>query len=606
MFQANGGTVLDAKYGRRLEGVFERRGGEALRQRLDEMPNEEYQALIRQRGPAMRSALLDGASSATAELSRLFRGIDDEELATCLTDLAGHDVGALASCYSEASAAAGPAVIFAYTFKGHGLPFMSDPMNHSALLTDEQFTELGRQLGEDPAHPWSRFPDDSPEGRYVAAAAERLRAKPREIEPPLEVHDVQVVIPPSSSTQDAFGRVLVELDRSNPRLTAKIVTVSPDVAMTTSLGGWINRASVWSQRERPQFADTSERVVQWREGPVGRHIELGISESNLFLLLSQLGLAEEQSGHRLVPIGTVYDCFVPRGLEPMMYAAYQGARSIVAATPAGVTLSPEGGAHQSILTPSLGIEIPGVVYYEPCFGQEVAWILVHAIGEVAAGRPNSFYLRLSTKPVDNRLFPADRHPAALRQEVLSGCYRLRRADPNEGEIVNIFAAGIMATEALAAGEPLAEEGISANIFCVTSPGLLFQRSRESSLSELEQARHGDITCGLVDEDELGHPLVTVIDGHPHTLSFLAGALSSATSTHLGVSTFGRSGGRDDLYRAFQIDTASIVSAAIGVADRVRLLPPRHPGPAPVPGALVTRTLALGPGRHRQDPARPRP
>src|SRR5207247_10683920 len=124
------------------------------------------------------------------------------------------------------------------------------------------------------------------------------------------------------------------------------------------------------------------------------------------LLLGALGLTRELSGVTLLPIGTLYDPFVARGLDALYHALYAGARFVVVATPSGVSLAPEGGAHQSVITPGIGVALPGIAYYEPAFAREVEWILLTALADIAGRRGESLYLRLSTRPIDQRLAPA--------------------------------------------------------------------------------------------------------------------------------------------------------------------------------------------------------
>src|SRR5947199_3934773 len=184
------------------------------------------------------------------------------------------------------------------------------------------------------------------------------------------------------STQEAVGRVLGARAR-RPEGDA-IVTVSADVSVTTHLAGWINRTGVYALEARPDpFADAPQAMA-WRESPAGRHIELGIAEHNLFLLLGALGLTAEVSGTTLLPIGTLYDPFVPRGLDAFYHALYAGARFVVVATPSGITLSPEGGAHQSVITPSTGVALPAIAYFEPGFARELGLVLLDDLIRIAA------------------------------------------------------------------------------------------------------------------------------------------------------------------------------------------------------------------------------
>jgi pyruvate dehydrogenase E1 component len=420
------------------------------------------------------------------------------------------------------------------------------------LLTGSQLDALRESLGIAPGDEWSSFPPGSAEAALIASLPPLFAPPPRSAAAVEVPADLDETYPSDSSTQEAFGRVLGALGR-RPVADA-IVTVSADVAVTTHLAGWINRRGVYAPTGRPDFFAELPQAVRWQEGPRGQHLELGIAEHNLFLLLGALGLAPELEGRTLLPIGTLYDPFVTRGLDALYHALYSGGRFIVVATPSGVTLSPEGGAHQSVITPGIGIALPDIAYFEPSFGIEVEWVLLDALARLAAGRATeSLYLRLSTRPIDQRLAlpPTDEH----REDVLAGGYRLvdaRSADDYDPEenAVHVFAAGVMVPEALAASRALGEVGIRANVFVVTSPDRLY-RGTMAARGHLER---------LVGGDEEGVPVVSVLDGHSHTLAFLGSALG-VPQIALGVNDFGQSGTRADLYRHYRIDADAIVRAA---------------------------------------------
>ena len=121
------------------------------------------------------------------------------------------------------------------------------------------------------------------------------------------------------STQAGFGKILDELATSDNTLADRIITTSPDVTVSTNLGSWVNRRGLFA---RDEIADTfrDERVPstqKWQFSPQGQHLELGIAEMNLFLLLGAAGLSHSLFGERLIPIGTVYDPFVARGLNAL-------------------------------------------------------------------------------------------------------------------------------------------------------------------------------------------------------------------------------------------------------------------------------------------------
>jgi pyruvate dehydrogenase E1 component len=324
--------------------------------------------------------------------------------------------------------------------------------------------------------PWQRFAPGSPEGSVCAAAAARLaRADvPACVPPPVPV-DLGRTPTGLATTQAALGRTLLDVNRAAPEVGARIVTVSPDVSSSTNLGGWVNKVGVWSHTERVDwFADDAETILHWRERPDGQHIELGISEVNLVGAIGELGATWSRWGQPLLPIGVLYDPFVERALEPWSFGIYAGGQSILVGTPAGVSLAGEGGAHQSIKTPSIGLEQPGCVCYEPAFALDTEWALLAALGQLGRSGGQSAYLRLSTRPVDQTLAAIPTDPAARerrRRHVVAGGYVLRRTDR---PALTIAAMGAMVPEALQAADRLDALGFPTEVVCVTSADLLFR------------------------------------------------------------------------------------------------------------------------------------
>ena len=296
----------------------------------------------------------------------------------------------------------------------------------------------------------------------------------------------------------------------------------------------------------------------------GQHIELGIAEGNLVGLLSELGATWSRDGQPLLPIGTIYDPFVNRALEQWSFGMYAGGQSILIGTPAGVTLAPEGGAHQSIITPSVGLEQPRCVAWEPAFGQDLEWVLLAALSALGREGGQSAYLRLSTRPVDQALaaVPAA-GPArdARRRAVLSGGYRLREAEGGGAPGVTLVGMGVVMPEVLSAAQELSAGGIPTAVVCLTSADLVFRALQARRGLDGGSTPAGDDVLGELFPASSASPLVTVLDGHPHTLSFL-GAVNDAPISCLGVQDFGQSGDVEDLYRHFGIDAETIVGAAL--------------------------------------------
>lgn len=557
MFEAAGWQVIDVKFGALLEELFTRPGGAELKTRIVEMGNPEYQRLLRCPADELR-ARLPGDGAGSAAIAQLIGTLDDDVVVAAASNLGGHDLTSMRAAFAQIDDTR-PTIIIAYTIKGFGLPTQGHPQNHSSLLSVEQFEQLAAATGQDAAHPWSRFAPHTPEGLICDAAAQHLRrpaskpASPPAL--PVEIGRTPLAV---STTQAALGRTLLDLTREAPEAARRVVTVSPDVSSSTNLAGWLNKVGVWSPAERRDwFADDAETIMHWRERPTGQHMELGIAETNLVGLIGELGASWSRWGEPLLPIGVLYDPFVERALEPWSYGIYAGGQSILVGTPSGVTLAAEGGAHQSIKTPSIGLEQPGCQSYEPAFAIEVEWTLLHALSRL--GRPDgeSAYLRLSTRPVRQDLADLPADPAARerrRQHVLAGAYSLRACPDPDATIV---AMGAVVTEALDAATRLEQLGVHSEVVVVTCPSRLF---------EAVQARRGlaDAPSWIVDQvlpAERAAPMVTVLDGHPHTLAFLS-TVNRVPTKSLGVSKFGQVGSLDAVYRYHGIDTDSIVRAAL--------------------------------------------
>ena len=579
LFQAFGWQVVTLKYGSLLEAAFREPGGERLREWIDGCPNQLYSALTFQGGAAWRRRLTDELGD-QGPVSALLGRRTDAELAQLMTNLGGHDLPNLLAAFDRIDHDR-PVVFIAYTIKGYGLPLQGHKDNHSGLMTPAQMEEFRGGMKVRPGHEWEPFEGlDVPQPaleRFLAEtpfnAAGRRRLKAERI----AVEDaIRAPWQPAMSTQQGFGLILNELARAESTLAARIVTASPDVTVSTNLGPWVNRRGLFA-REAMADLFKAERIPStfaWEFSPRGQHFELGIAEMNLFILLSALGLSHSLFGERLIPIGTLYDPFIARGLDALNYACYQDSRFILAGTPSGVTLAPEGGAHQSIGTPLIGLAQDGLAAFEPAFVDELAAILawtfdyVQRDGDGAPDERNwlrdetggSVYLRLSTRSIEQ---PQRQMDPQLRQEVIDGGYWLRRPGPNAQVVVAY--SGAVAPEAIEAVGLMAEDRRDVGLLAVTSADRLnagwtaAQRARERGLvharSHVER---------LLAEVPLHCALVTVLDGHPATLAWL-GAVMGHRTRSLGVEHFGQTGTIADLYRHYGIDAQGIVAATERIA-----------------------------------------
>ncbi len=562
-FGGAGWHVVEAKYGSLLTDAFALPGGEALRRHIDAMSNEQYQSLFALHGADLRARFGDFADD---DVRAFVATVPDDELAPLVQNLGGHDLGLLLDAYRRCDEVTDrPSVVFAYTVKGWGLPIAGDPLNHAALLTAEQIDALRASLGLTPATEWDRFDPTSVAGLLCGVTGGELNnvpVPPRPVLPIPAATDVPAA--GRTSTQESFGRILTRLG-DVAGVSERIVTTSPDVSVSTNLGGWINKVGVFAPAVAIDFLGEG-RLLRWQQSPAGQHIELGISEMNLFLLLQALGFGHELHGRHLLPIGTVYDPFVCRGLDALIYALYSGSRFVVVGTPAGITLAPEGGAHQSTITPSIGLELPGLTCAEPAFARALDWLLCDGLAGLASPDGSSLYLRLSTRPIDQAPFAsvAERLSVErLRADVLAGGYRLR--EPAGGAAAVVLATcGPVVPEVVAAAAALEDEGVPALVLDLCSPDRLYRGWRGELRAAARVGRAGGDDhhlATLIEPTERSLPIVTVHDAASHHLAWLGGVFG-ARVVPVGVDEFGQSGSIPELYGVFDLLPEQIVNAAL--------------------------------------------
>ena len=480
---------------------------------------------------------------------KLIASYTDNTLGELMTNLGGHCMETVLDAFATAAKDDTPTCFIAYTVKGWGLPLQGHKDNHAGLMTPDQIQVFQQSLGIKAGEEWEPFAGLEEREPILKAflknvpfnqlGTRRLKA---------EAVTVPIYLPlPSStkiSTQEAFGRILYDIAGEDSELASRIVTTSPDVTQSTNLGGWVNRRGIFAREEKTDTfrAQQVPSIQKWAFTDAGQHLELGIAENNLFILLAALGLSHENFGHRLLPIGTVYDPFIARGLDALNYACYQDARFMLAGTPSGITLAPEGGAHQSVATPLIGLGQPGLTYFEPAFADELAEIMRWGFLHMQATNGGAIYLRLSTRSTDQLVRIMDK--SLLADIVAGGYWLIWPRSPKAGAIIYT---GALATEAIAAQEKIPDAGVIA----ITSADRLYKdwhsNGKDSKIFKL---------LATIDRSA---PVVTVLDGHPATLSWI-GSVAGHQVRALGVNDFGQCGKIDELYGAHSIDRDAIVSA----------------------------------------------
>jgi pyruvate dehydrogenase E1 component len=577
MFRNFGWDVVIVKYGRLMQAAFAEPGGEALRRWIDNCPNQMYAALCFQGGAAFRKRLHDEIGD-QGEVTALIERRSDDELLALMSNLGGHDMVSMIEAF-EAIDHDRPVCFIAYTIKGVGLPFQGHKDNHAGLMTPTQMEAFRKAQNIRTGHEWDKFEGLPHDANALDAFLKDVpfnRDGRRRLDAPKVPVPERLAFTPAAqmSTQQGFGLVLNELARGDSELASRIVTASPDVTVSTNLGAWVNRRGLFAKAETADLFKKEKipSTFTWDYSPKGQHIELGIAEMNLFILMSALGLSHTINGTRLLPIATLYDPFIERGLDALNYACYQDARFMVAATPSGITLAPEGGAHQSIATPLIGMAQDGLASFEPAFVDELAaimrWGFEHMqrdlsdTGDEQSGMRSggSVYLRLSTRGIDQ---PQRMMTPELQRHITDGAYWLRKPGPN-AEVVVAYT-GAVAPEAIEAIGLLGESRRDVGLLAITSADRL--HAGWTAARRMRRERRGPGYASHIEKLLAPLPrdcgIVTVLDGHPATLGWL-GAVCGHRMEALGVEHFGQTGSIDDLYRHYGLDANAIIDAAEGL------------------------------------------
>lgn len=559
-FKSYGWRVIELKYGRQLSAFLQQPGGHLVKDWLEKCPHDLYSALVYKQASGWREQLKQDIKD--PQLAKLLSSYDDQQLHNIMANLGGHDFNTLLQGFADANDSQ-PTCFIAHTIKGYQLPFAGHKDNHAGLLNAEQIKTLQEKWAIPVGEEWSasggikqsgeiqKFIQSSPYQQKISKPVySPIKNLPDKL-PDIGYHERQ-------STQEAFGRLMTEISKLEDAWVNHVVTTSPDVTVSTNLGGWVNRRSIFAKNEQQDLFRQLQipSAQRWHPNPSGQHLELGIAESNLFTALAAFGLAEPLFGQQIIPIGTLYDPFIARGLDAMIYACYQDARFILVSTPSGISLSSEGGAHQSIITPLIGISQDNLSYYEPAFADELSIILCHAIKNLhqqSTGKKSpasSTYLRLSTKSIAQ---PKRNMTPTLEKAIIQGGYWFKEPAPQSK--LAIISCGVITAEALVALEQMVEDCPEIGLLVVTSPDQLYAGWDKHKQDTKEQSHIGQLLSLLSPSAHL----VTVIDGHPAALSWL-GSVHGQHVQALGVTHFGQSGSVSDLYRLHHIDHQSILDA----------------------------------------------
>ena len=554
LFSLMGWDVKILKYGKKLQKLNEVKGGEKILHWIDQCPNDLFSALTFQGGKAWRNALLDDFRR-DIDVINFVKPLNDNVLHELMTNLAGHDLEELSRVFSSSKKSKKPTCFICYTVKGFGLPLAGHKDNHSGIMNKQQFKIYQSSMNIQEGREWHKTEGlkISEENLDIFLSKNMFYKNINKRyfhDQYVKINNLNIKFKNYLSTQDAFGNILNEMGKIKSPNLKRIITTSPDVTVSTSLGSWVNQRDIFSRNPKSDiFKEKNVSSSQkWKYSPQGQHIELGIAENNFFLLLGSLGISESLFGTRLLPVGTIYDTFIGRGLDALNYATYIDSRFILVGTPSGVTLSHEGGAHQSIITPNIGMSQPNLDYYEPTYADELSFLFFWALENIQAKNGKSVYFRLSTK----KLVQPDRTLSnSIKNDLIKGGYWFYK--PEKKLDLLFICTGVIVGEVLNAVEAMKEDNLNIGLFIVSSPDRLYQDWLEST----KKTNFTSFIERQLSIIEISTPIITIIDGHSSSLSWI-GSVKGQRIIPLGVNNFGQSGDLNEIYKISEIDLNSIV------------------------------------------------
>ena len=554
LFSLMGWEVKILKYGKKLQKLEQVKGGKKILRWIDECPNDLFSALTFQGGNAWRNALLDDFRK-DIDIVNFLKTLEDNVLHELMTNLAGHDLEELSKVFTASKKSKKPTCFICYTVKGFGLPLAGHKDNHSGIMNKQQFKIYQSSMNIREGREWHKteglkISEESFKTFLSKNVFYKNTNKRYFFDQHLNINEISIKFKSYLSTQEAFGNILNEIGKTENSNLKRIITTSPDVTVSTSLGSWVNQRDIFSRNPKSDiFKEKNVSSSQkWKYSPKGQHIELGIAENNFFLLLGSLGISESLFGTRLLPVGAIYDTFIGRGLDALNYATYIDSRFILVGTPSGVTLSHEGGAHQSIITPNIGMAQPNLDYYEPAYADELSFLFFWALNNIQAKNGKSVYFRLSTKKLRQ---PERIISNSLKNDLIKGGYWFHR--PEKKLDLLFICTGVIVGEVLNAIDAMTDDNLQIGLFVVSSPDKLYQDWLQST----KKVGSTSFIEKQLSQIDLSAPIMTIIDGHSSSLSWI-GSVKGQKIIPLGVNNFGQSGDLNEIYEISEIDLNSIV------------------------------------------------
>ena len=576
-FRGAGWNVIKVVWGRLWDPLFAKDDTGLMQQRMNETVDGEYQNYKAKGGAYVREHFF----GRYPELRTIVDHLSDEDIYRL--NRGGHDPFKVYAAYHAAMHHRGePTVILAKTIKGYGMGDAGESENdtHQVKKLDLDGLKHFRDRFDIPLTdkelegvPYYRPREDDPEMRYMRERRHRLGGsipKRTESRESLRVPDLAVFSAqlkgtgkrPNSTTMQ-FVRMLATLVRDK-NIGKRIVPIVPDEARTFGMEGMFRQLGIYSSKGQLYEPEDSGEIAAYRESREGQVLEEGINEAGAFA--AWLAAATSYSTNRfpLIPFYIFYSMFGFQRVGDLAWAAgdMQAKGFLLGGTAGRTTLNGEGLQHQDGHSHVLASTIPNCVSYDPCYAYELAVIVREGLRRMFAERERVFYYIT----VMNESYPQPAMPEACEADILKGIYRLREVGSGAANRVRLLGSGTILREVEAAAELLAERGVAADVFSVTSYNELARNLRDTERWNLlhpeEEPRRSDVARALVGDE----PVVSASDYQKSLAEQIRGGLT-APLTVLGTDGFGRSDTREQLRRFFEVDRRFIALAALSALAR---------------------------------------
>ena len=579
-FRGAGWNVIKVIWGREWDTLLSKDHDGALVDLMNKTPDGDYQTYKTEDGAFVRENFF----ARDPRTAQLVADMSDDQIWSLKRG--GHDYNKIYAAYKAATSHKGqPTVIIAKTIKGYGLGKSFEGRNATHQMKKLKLDDLKQfrdemrvpisdaQLEADPYMPPYFMPDSSsPELQYMHERRKQLggylperRSKYVDFKLP---EDSAYDVPRKGSgnqevaTTMAFVRMLKDLLRSEGT-GERIQLIIPDEARTFGMDAFFPTSKIYNPNGMKYISVDRELLLNYKESEAGQILHTGINEAGSVAAFTASGSSYSTHGQPIIPIYVFYSMFgFQRTADSLWLAGDQMVRGfLIGATAGRTTLTGEGLQHADGHSPIIAYTNPAVISYDAAYGYEIAHIVKAGFERMYGGKhedPNvMYYLTVYNEPM---LQPAE--PENLDVDgVLRGIYKLSSSNA-AGHKVQLLASGVAVPWAIEAQQLLAEYGVAADIWSVTSWGELrkdgLRADEQRFLYPDQDAPMPYLTQKLADADG---PFLGVSD-YTHSLPDMIRPWVPGDFATLGADGFGFSDTRPAARRFFKIDGPSIAVRAL--------------------------------------------